>query len=237
MNKIALFTVFLLFSVPFWGQTQKKKPQLHKASTTIKSEREIVKTNAGNWFKEFYVENLFKDPYSYKLLKITATSKNIKEALSDSLVELDNRIKNSRCSSTMNLDASRAECQKEYDKTKIEIANESEKLKNSTDGNDAKYIQKRINIEIKYATDMLGFLKEIDLYNLDVKQKESIEANLKSFTSDQLNQIAYFEIRIDCYSKNSLGNEILGRFVFPFTKNGPIGNKNGLDKVVQLNKE
>ena len=39
-------------------------------------------------------------------------------------------------------------------------------------------------------------------------------------SEELLNSFEYYNIHLDCYSKNDLGNEVLGRYVFPFTKDG-----------------
>jgi hypothetical protein len=237
MKKTIFLAILLLACTTIWGQKRKTNPQLHNITAAIKSEPEIVKDNAEKWFKDFYVENFFKDPYSYKLLKTIVTSKSRKDVLLDTLAKRINNINNSKFSSEKHLEDSRAGCQAEYDDSEKEIEKYSEQLKTETSEERISLIQKIIAVHQKYNALRLILLKDIDLYILEIEEKESLEKQLKELNPEQLNQIAYFEIRIDCYSKNSLGNEVLGRFVFPFTKNGPIGNKNGFDKVIQLNKE
>lgn len=45
------------------------------------SQKNIIEQNALKWFKSVYVEENFKDPYSFKLLKISSIPQNTYETI------------------------------------------------------------------------------------------------------------------------------------------------------------
>ncbi len=63
MKRIVI--LLILVSTTAFGQTQKKPAQ---------SKKDIATANIKKWFKNDYVNKSFKDPYSYKLMKIELTT-------------------------------------------------------------------------------------------------------------------------------------------------------------------
>lgn len=226
MKKIFIIILSLSY-IYVVGQTQK----------TVQNEIDIVKTKAENWFKDIYVETFFKDPYSYKLLKTIVTPVNIKNATLDSIKKVTYDIDTCSLAIEDRTMEVRQKSQKAYEENKENLEKYTEMVKTDTNETSKMYNKKRCDIYAKYALIYLSFMERIDLYNLAVEEKKRLENNLSKLTEEESEKMAYYEVKIDCYSNNSLGNQVLGRFQFPFTVNGPLGNKNGLDKVLQLNKE
>lgn len=98
-------------------------------------------------------------------------------------------------------------------------------------GIEVEYHTKRKNAHLEYGIKFLDLAKRINLYLLAVEEKDKTISLINNLTEDQSNKLVFYDVRLDCYSKNSLGNEVLGRFSFPFTINGVLGDKNGVDKV------
>jgi hypothetical protein len=228
----------LLF-LPLFTYAQTKKPTVKattKTTTTVNPE-EKVKINAEKWFKEFYVENNFNDPYSYKLLKLTSEKFTKQQDLTDSIAYLTAEIEKCKLSESDRNPKTRQQYQDGYDKTALEKKKTEEWLKTEKDAIQIEGLKKRMALIEKYALIYLDGMKEYDLYVLNSDEKKRIQEKLSSISPEQATELAYYRIKIDCYSKNSLGNEVLGRFQFPFTEKGPIGTGDGTSTVIQLNKE
>lgn len=232
MKKVLIIYLIIL-SIIVNGQTTKNR--VSQPKTTLKVE-DTIKLEAEKWFKTVYVEAVFKDPYSYKLLKTIVTPKNWREALSDSIARITSFIDATTLSIKDRSMETRAEYLAEYNKTIAWIDRDSKLSKEEKAFSSDEYAKiEIINQDIVHVL-KLAMLK-IDQYNLNIELRALLEKKLDNLTPEQSKQLAYYEIRIDCYSNNSIGNQILGRFCFPFTKNGAIGSNNGLNSVIQLNKE
>jgi hypothetical protein len=203
----------------------------------VVSENDLVTEKAETWFKTVYVESAFKDPYSYKHLKTIITTKKLGDALKDTLAIVNNDIDTSKLKPNEVTDAYRAKVQSMYDNAKVDIDKGNQAIKDNKDDTQTEYLNKRLAIQSRYGIAILGILRKIDLYRLAVEQKKRIETKLSSSIPEELDQFAFYQIQIDCYSKNSLGNDVLGRFQFPFNKSGFISSNNGLNNVKQINKE
>ncbi len=235
MKNSILLSLLLL---PFFTYAQTKKPavKVTTKTATIINPEEKVKINAEKWFKEFYVEKNFKDPYSYKLLKLTSEKTNKEQDLTDSISYLTAEIEKCRVAEDERNPTYRQAYQMSFDRVLLEIKKD-EDLKNEKGAGGTEFLNKRIAIKKKYALIYLDKMKEYDLYVLNSDEKKRVQEKLSSISPQQANELAYYRIKIDCYSKNSLGNEVLGRFQFPFTEKGPIGTGDGTSTVIQLNKE
>lgn len=232
---ISLFLILSCLSTV--GQVKKVVSKNVVQSKPIISEIDVVKKDAEDWFKSKYVEAYFKDPYSYKLLKTTVTPRTLKEAILDSIVFFQYNIDTCSLILEDRTEASRLECKKAYEESLTEIKRLTELIKIESDDQKNYYNKKRIAIHKEYALSFLQIMMQIDLYNLNVNEKKNIENRLRRLNEVELSRLAYYEVKIDCYSNNSLGNQILGRFAFPFTKNGPLDKQNELQSVKHLNKE
>jgi hypothetical protein len=231
--KNILIIHLILLSIIVNGQTTKNRVSQLKTTLTIE---DTIKLEAETWFKNVYVEALFKDPYSYKHLKTIVSPKNWREALIDSIARISSVIETINLTSEEKLPETRTEYQIKYEKSLAEI-DEINKLSKE----EKEFAKEDFAKMVIYSQEIANILKElmlkIDLYNLNIKIKALLEIKLDNLTPEQSKQLVYYEIKIDCYSNNSIGNQILGRFCFPFTKNGAIGSNNGLNSVIHLNKE
>lgn len=245
--KRTILTLLALLPMLAFGQIKKKtyvKPvnQVEKAKQPPTSPKQVinieetVRNNAEKWFREVYVDKLFKDPYSYKLLKLTSERIDVKQSLLDSIVYLNSEIEKCNITEKNRTLESRGLWQAAYDKVFLDITKDENSLKNEKDEGQVEYWGKRIAIHKKYALQYLSTLRDYDLYFLNFNEKNRITQKLETISAAQGAILAFYSIKIDCYSKNSIGNEVLGRFQFPFTENGTIGLGNGLTTVVHLNK-
>lgn len=231
-----LLAIFLLHGIGY-AQTKKTtksitaKPIATKP-IVAKPESEIVKENAEKWFKEIYVEAFFKDPYSYRLVGLKTIPVTMKEAFLKELSNIQYNIDTCTIAKADRTQESYDECMRLYEQNLKDIEKEKEKI---NQGGNAEYCNKRIAIYQKYGNEISSIAKGIKLYLFDIGEKAKLENTISQLTEEQSNMLAYYDIRLDCYSKNSLGNEVLGRFSFPFTIKGALGNNNGIDKVIQLN--
>ena len=235
MKKMILMSLLLL---PFliFAQTKKTNQETVSKSFTPISQEDKIKINAEKWFKDVYVEKVFKDPYSYKLLKLTSERITKGQDLTDSISFLTSEIEKCKLSENERNPESRQKYQEGYDKIISEMKKDEDRLKTETQESQIEYLNKRNAIQKKYALLYLNGLQEYDLYVLNTDEKKRIQNKIASLTPEQADLLAYYRIKIDCYSKNSLGNEVLGRFQFPFTEKGTISG-DGISTVVQLNKE
>lgn len=199
----------------------------------IKPESEIVKEKAEKWFKEIYVEKFFKDPYSYRLMGLKVIPVSMKEYLNKELTIVQNDIDTCSVGETDRNKESYDQCMIKHEESKQSAKKEQELVDK---GIETTYHTKRGAIFEHAAERYLELAKNIALYLLAIEEKSKIEGQLKNLTEESGNKLAFYDIRLDCYSKNSLGNEVLGRYSFPFSKEGPLGKNNGIDTVIQLNK-
>lgn len=193
-------------------------------------------SNAEKWFKDVYVESSFKDPYSYRHLKTFIKPISHKDFLESRIKEITAELKGDNLD-LMNNKVNpmiREEAESLSNSCKENIKTYLEKIAN---GSISDYERKRMEIYKKYLIQVTDQLKQFDLHDLNIEEKTHLEEKLLSLTQEEANSTIFHEIRIDCYSKNSLGNEVLGRFSFPFSKDGVLGNKGGIDQVTQLNKD
>lgn len=238
MRKI-IFLFIAIFSLHGVGYSQTGKTikpttkSVAGKSAITKPESEIVKENAEKWFKDVYVEKFFKDPYSYRLMGLKAIPVTIKEAFLRELSNIQYNIDTCTIAKADRTQESYDECMRLYEQNLKDIEKEKEKI---NQGGNAEYCNKRIAIYQKYGNEILSIAKGIKLYLFDIGEKEKLENTISQLTEEQSNMLAYYDVRLDCYSKNSLGNDVLGRFSFPFTIKGVLGDNNGIDKVIQLNK-
>ena len=179
------------------------------------------------------MEQYFNDPYSYRLMGIKAIPISFKKMLEKNLETVQKDISNCDLAVSDRNKAAYDDCMRRYEEHKKEAEIEQEYINR---GKDVEYHKKRKSILIEYGAKYLEIAKKIELYLLAVEEKWKIIPVLKELSEEEANKLAYYDIRLDCYSKNSLGNEVLGRFSFPFTEDGIFGGKNDVSKVIQLNK-
>lgn len=215
------------------AQTKKvvSKSTTKSLLTEKKSDEQIVMEKAEQWFKDIYVENRFKDPYSYRRVGLKALPVTLKESLVKDMEKAQNIIDTARIA--------KGSTQKDYDVilTECNSVNKDIEKENSfiESGVDVTYHSKRKVIYVEALKDFAELARQIDMYLFAIKEKESLLAKINNLTEEEASVLIYYDIRLDCYSKNSLGNEVLGRFLFPFTKEGKLGQGDGIENVIILN--
>jgi len=151
------------------------------------SQKNATEQNALKWFKGVYVENNFKDPYSFKLLKISSIPQTTYETMRGAdvypLLEdigIEKNDENAIDTALMN----------------ITIQTYTDLIKGMWEGSE----------------DRVKYLKRIE----KAKLCKSKMVYLIKINSDKVlrNKLCRYAVYIDCYSNNSYGNKILGKFAF-----------------------
>lgn len=152
------------------------------------------------YFKEVYVENNFKDPYSYELLKVIAqpyTAKDKAKLELSAAEELD-----------LGGDPVGA-----YRELTLDYKTKLDKLKGK-DGKVSKRNQAEYDRVEKY------YLQALADYEVAVKSEtgkasklDSLRAIIESRDANTI-RINEYRIEIHCYAANSLGNKVLGKYAF-----------------------
>ncbi len=203
MKKVLL--LFFLF-VPFLGFSQKKK-------STVKSKpiskEETIKRKTLSWFKDFYVEMNWKDPYSFKLMN----SRIRKVSLAEHLKEFEHSVE---------IDLISADTSREYGSYQVakrQMKSNENALERAIKDNSESGIRlynslyKRDSLEaerlLKKFTDLIRFKTEIN----NAKDES---------TPEKLNAVYEYVVYIDAYGKNSYGNEVLGKYYYTIDLNGEI---------------
>jgi hypothetical protein len=169
-------------------------------------EKKIVQT-----FKDTYVESHFKDPYSFKLLKLEIKPKTFGDWLMDDINYIQNEIK-FNTTSYSKIDSLQ------------DLYHELLSLKVKHPDSPLTSLKPMARIEK---------IRQERLENLKKKLNENIK-EYSEMSSDKKNKIKGYEVRIDCYGNNSYGNPILGRYKFNyllFDKNMLPINYYGIDKL------
>lgn len=155
--------LLILILCPVLCFAQAKKQTVKKQTTTV-SKIDIATANVKKWFKLDYVDKKFKDPYSYKLMK----------------VELNPFTK-----------------LMEYN---LKIRELEQQEGNAAIGNDA----------------------IIEMYKQMINNAD--EGYLKQFEK--------YYVRLDAYGNNSLGNAVLGRYIFVVDLKGNL-----ISEIQNLNED
>ena len=204
MKQILLVAIALIAQVVSYGQS--KSSVTPKVSTPTETQ---VNAAAGVWFKKNYVELSFKDPYSYKLMKIKSFPISEFEYEQDKLNDAISKVEK------------RDSFIYKYSTNNLEKA-----IKDSTE-----QFEKRITL---YKTTYDWAVKDIQKNKQTIseittrwKNEEVIVDSLKEVVQKlpptSKKNILYYLVSLDCYANNSYGNPILGRYAFKFfydTKKG-----------------
>ena len=215
---IALCTISLCVIAQTRKTPVNKRPNVTVKKTTpkkvTKTDEELAIEKAQEWFKTNYVETAFKDPYSYRVVGIKAVPLTHRESIDKLISKVKKRMDESKLSPEDRTESALADLKKEIRDGEVNMS----LLKNKTDV----YSRKKYNIYAEYQVKFLELAKRVETYLLDEKEYKSLLSSKAAMSEEQLNTFAYYDIHLDCYSKNELGNEVLGRFVFPFTKDGVV---------------
>lgn len=202
MKKHLLVATAVFITTLAFGQ----KKQISK-----QSELQSVKSSAIKWFKSIYVAGNFKDPYSYKLLKAEIIAITNKEAIE-------------KIKSDTELSLSSADTTKFYS----DYANKRQAYRKAV--SDLKYypgLYKQSDVDYAKKAWDYELVKYQKLEN-DKTNAEDLLSKMDVITAKKIN---YYAVYIDCYSNNSYGNPVLGKFCFYFNKTGLVR------EPIQLNRE
>lgn len=235
MNRL-LLTLLAIVMLGVGANAQQKKAGV-KRSTIIKQAPEkvdsvaLLEKNAEKWFREVYVEKNFVDPYSYRLVKLISKPISNKQLLEIDLATVQSRI--DTCSladvdrSVKALEETESDI-KELDDLKVKVL---EELSKATTDREKLYLNKKVQIIVKALSDLSSLKTRMAVYHLDCKMKEIILKTMSSMSEEELSQIIYRDMHLDCYSKNDQGNEVLGRFIFPYNRDGVFRGESNVRKI------
>ncbi|WP_069658613.1 hypothetical protein [Arcticibacter eurypsychrophilus] len=192
--------LLLLILLPTILLAQAKKAPIKKSPVKL-TEIQQTKINAQRWFKDVYIESYFKDPYSYKLLKCTIYPETYKESLKSILTYAQ-------------LDSIKSDTSSSFSKYKLRLSEYNYKMKSASrftkrDSSSARYDQKEVATLLANHTDAMEKISDI-------------RSKLSTLTVSSANRIVSYMVLLDCYSNNSYGNRILGKFSFYYGKSGIV---------------
>ena len=213
MKKLVLILIATIFAFSNANSQVRRTPGKRPSSTvktTVtnekKSDEQLAMEKAQVWFKDKYVETMFKDPYSYRVVGIRADSITYGEFLDKMAAIVKSKME--KCDipaeeRTQSIIERYKNVIKECEKSMEEIISSSlyDRYKN---------LKNKCELAIQ----------KIELYLLQKEELNNIIETKRNTSTELLNEFYFYDIHLDCYSKNDLGNEVLGRFVFPFTKEG-----------------
>lgn len=209
--------------------SMRNKPQ--PTSVVVRDSVAVIKEQAEKWFRDVYVEKHFNDPYSYRLMKVSASPVTLKEALE---IDLGN-VKMAIDTCSIPKKERTPEGQKKLEGIIKDRQTNIEELNKQLDAGtgNREYLIKMRDIYLEYLNKYIDYKKRLDICILAIQTYDKIKNSIDELSEQSANQIAYYLIKLDCYSKNKMGNEMLGRFEFPFNKEGIF---RGEKSVVQTNK-
>ena len=200
------------------------------------SQTTSIETKASIWFKKNQVEQTFKDPYSYKLLKVSKSPITIanfrKENYMNNLDVITTRdsseIKfkeNTTYQHLLELDSSMyKKYKKDYDdymkKGETSYANivksTMEFYKSGVERYNEKLKEHKVEEEKRISEVLTKWKEEDEKYQKSKKEFES------STPKDKIT-ISHYLINLDCYANNSYGNPVLGKYQFYYFPNSNSG--------------
>jgi hypothetical protein len=204
MKKQLLTLLFLGISFTTLSQ-QKKKP------ITKLTEIQQVKSSAMSWFKNVYVESNFKDPYSYKVLKSTIIPISFKEGLESMIDQAERSAKRTDT----------ADWGSDYKIQRRKYFQSERYHKNRfTDADTLKQAYINSNKILKWELSKVN--DEIKKHFAFKSERDSLIKLKGSISEKKAIETFYYIVYIDCYSNNSYGNAVLGKYSFHYNKNGLV---------------
>lgn len=204
MKKVLSIMVMMLCVISMHAVTKK---------TTASSEKAVVINKAKTWFKKNYVAHNFKDPYSYRLVKITATKKSAREETEKSLKRLREELESNGFSVNHDWNKYIDSLQTViHDADSIGIAylisfgrtsDKEEQKRIWAKKREFNDISRQANAKWEKAFYFQGISS---VYNRD----------LDSLQTDTELNAQWWEIYIECYGKNGYGNLVLSRYTFDY---------------------
>lgn len=209
-----ILTLIFLLSASLNAIAQKK------TISNRASEMATTKTKALVFFKNTYVEQNFKDPYSYKLLKAEIRPILSMEWYKDSL---SLAVINHDIVDTLTITNN-------YRSLKGKHSAILEKMKNiKANGAAVGAYEDSEQEEIALSEDLE---RAVQNYKISLNRIVRLNAKINTMSAKEKTELKCYEVNIDCYANNSYGNPILGKYSFEYSlKTGLIG------PVVQLNRQ
>jgi hypothetical protein len=174
MKKILVVAIALIASVSSFAQTT------------------LTPESAAKWFKDNYVDQNFKDPYSYKLANLSIDTLTVEK-------QIISRIK----------------------MAEDDLANIAQKRKDAQwsieTGN--KYVKKGQDPNGTWAEAIQRGMKKIEELNALPQTIEKMKSDLATMSESDKKKPYSFFIYIDSHANNSYGGTVLGKYVFCY-KNG-----------------
>jgi hypothetical protein len=210
----------LLIAGASFAQTNPKlQPKPREAGVARIADRESsVFESAKKWFKDIYVEVIFKDPSSYEPLETTiqVIDKQTKLIMESRYLQDSINYLRSFADSTENWYPWYKKWAKEAldklnDKATIESLKEYKQIY-------VESVKKSYDENIENSNREMVKIKENLLKINSVKsQLALINQRLKLMTASEKADVAYFKILHECFQTNSEGRKELGQYEFKFT--------------------
>ncbi len=159
------------------------------ASVSTFAQVTLTPESAGKWFKESYVESNFKDPYSFKLLKVTIDTITVAE-------QTQTRI------SLKESDLANIAQKRKDNQWSIETGQKYIKKNLDPNGTWVKAIERANNSN-----------KELDELPETIQK---LKTTLSQMSDEEKNKAFTYWIYVECHANNSYGNPVLGRYGFRY---------------------
>lgn len=186
MRKYILILLTYLVSLGAKGQELDSLQVIEKAKT---------------YFKDVFVENTFKDPYSYELLKIISEPVSYRQ---------------------------KAISEYSYNKNMVPFNDEDiEPLRLELKKN-KEYLDKLKPKGTKYEKALAKYERSLAIYEdensklNEFKNKQELLNQISTATSKSVDEISHYNIEIHCYGSNSYGGKILGKYIFEINTKGEV---------------
>lgn len=196
MKKIFFLIAFLFLINQFQGFCQAKKPAKGQALSPL----QIYTNKAKEWFKDVYVQTYFKDPYSYKLMKIVLSPITFDQKY-QSLLESNERELNVA-------DTSKSS-------SPYQINKRTYKALTSYPRDTMDYIL--IQYRDKISTSLSNYLSLKESSMTLRKTYEAMTAKVK-------NSVYEYTAYIECYGRNGYGGIVLNKYTFTIDSYGICTN-------------
>jgi|GEM_PF-3601719 len=214
-----IFTLITLIALSSSAMAQQKKTAVKTYTKTVTvtvpvqtppaplADTTIAREQAETYFKKTFVEVYFKDPYSYKLLKCEAKPVTFNEAYTDSLKTSSEQF--------VYTDTTKESGKYQISKKGYEIYH-AKNLAQEKKKKKSEMYQSELHLTGMYKADMDSSAM---LFNKWKADRVRYKSTLDGFTEERKLQVAYYRIYLDCYAKNSVGAQILGRYSFYYKIN------------------
>jgi hypothetical protein len=232
MKKYVLIFLLSLLVFPNYSYGQKRRATKKSVAKTAtvqqpRSEIDIVKDSAEHWFKTIYADKALTDPYSYRLVNIKAEPVTARQHLEREKAKYQAIMDTTTIPLNERSESDLIEWKK--------MVAENEQGMKDNENAQSEYGRRKYEIYRTYYIKCLQGQQKLEEYLLTKQYRDKADADLNSLSNEALDKILFYDIYLDCYSKNNIGNEVLGRYKFPYSTSGPLGQENGMNTVEKLN--